>query len=543
MGGKHMSGRKIPKRLQTRSANTSEPRGNSQPSVFDAHVPNIFRSLVETLDVGVASIEADGTILFANHRFCEILGLPMKASVLGSDLRTFFSSASLRDLDAALARCRSERVEGEMKVDSADRTRVVRLSFDVLAGSPELVISLVATEVTELVEKRRALVESKASVQSLSARILQLQDEERRRISRDLHDVVGQEIAVLSMSLGHLANLVGAADPGVQHSFEESLAQVKKIEEGVRTLSYLLHPPLLDELGLSSALHWYVDGFAKRSGIEVHKAIASHAPRFGLDAETALFRVVQESLANVLRHSGSHKAKVRFWVESGDAYLSVEDEGRGIAAERLNSANDASGALGVGISGMRQRLQQLGGALNIRARNPGIQVLAQVPVKAAAPVYARETSVGDEFRVPEKNRASENSTTRKRILIVDDHEVTRHGVRTLLASEPDMEICGEAENGVEAVAKVRELKPDMVLMDLNMPKMNGMAAAHEIKRIPDCPKILVFTSHSYIGLDRMIRSSGLNGYVFKSGANEDLVRAVRVVLQGGSFFDGRAQTA
>jgi CheY-like chemotaxis protein len=288
-----------------------------------------------------------------------------------------------------------------------------------------------------------------------------------------------------------------------------------------------------------------VDGFAKRSGIEVQKVIASHTPRFGLNAETALFRVVQESLANVLRHSGSRKAKVRFWVESGAAHLSVEDEGRGIPAERLNSANDASGALGVGISGMRQRLQQIGGTLNIRARHPGIEVLARVPVKAEAPVPAPPMPPSDEFRVPEANHGSESSTTRKRILIVDDHEVTRHGIRTLLASEPDLEICGEAEDGVEALAKVRELKPDLVLLDLNMPKMNGMTAAHEIKRMPDCPKILVFTSHTYVGLDQMIRSSGLNGYVFKSGANEELVRAIRVVLQGESFFEGsaHAQTA
>jgi CheY-like chemotaxis protein len=234
---------------------------------------------------------------------------------------------------------------------------------------------------------------------------------------------------------------------------------------------------------------------------------------------------------------------VRFWVESGAAHVSIEDEGRGIPAERLNSAIDGGGALGVGISGMRQRLQQIGGTLNIRARHPGTQVLARVPVKTEALAPAAPMPVGDEFRVPEAKRASESTTIRKRILIVDDHEVTRHGIRTLLSSEPDMEICGEAEDGVEALAKVHELKPDLVLLDLNMPKMNGMTAAHEIKRMPDCPKILVFTSHTYMGLEQMIRSSGLNGYVFKTDANEDLIRAVRVVLQGESFFGGGAQTA
>jgi PAS domain S-box-containing protein len=543
MSRKPTSPKKLPK-LQRPRNKSSAATASPPPTRFANGEP--FRSLVQNLGVGVAVVSLNGDILFANHRFAETIGLSRDAEIVGSNLRSFFSRSSLPDLESALSHCCQDRMEGEMSVDAGGRERVVHLAFEQLPDDSEPLISLLATEVTELVEKRKALVESKASVYSLSARILQLQDEERRRISRDLHDVVGQEIAVLAMSLSHLASSTAAGFPEAHRGLTESIAQVHRIEEGVRTLSYLLHPPLLDELGLSSALHWYVDGFAKRSGILVEKTISSDSARFGLDAETALFRVVQESLANVLRHSGSRNARVRFWIENGAAQVSIEDEGKGIPPQKLSAANGATGILGVGISGMRQRLEQLGGSLTIRPRRPGTLVVAAVPLTAETQVPAPATlQAGSEPDSP--LLASEASTSafdsganrqdrRKRILIADDHEVTRQGIRTLLASERDLEICGEACDGLEAVQKTEELQPDIVLMDLAMPRLNGIAAAHQIKRMRAKPKILVFTSHAHSGLDGVVRGAGLDGYVLKSDGNRDLVRAVRAVLGGASFY-------
>jgi two-component system, NarL family, sensor kinase len=541
MGKKTSERKKL--RQNTRSRGSGSPPVQTSLSA-DTETAD-FRALVETVDVGLAIVSPAGIILFANKRFAETLGLSANVELVGTELRGYFSRSSMESLESALGRCVTARTDGEMRIQASEKTRVVRLCFEVIPGAKAPIIGLLATEVTELVEKRKALVESKASVHSLSARVLQLQDEERRRISRDLHDVVGQELAVLSMGLARLGKTVSSDSPEVVQGFDESLAQLKRIEEGVRTLSYLLHPPLLDELGLGSALHWYIDGFAKRSGIEVEKDVSSHTPRFGLDVETALFRVVQESLANVLRHSGSRRAKVHFWVQGRAAHICVEDQGKGIPAAKLQSANDSAGVLGVGISGMRQRLHQLGGSLRIRARHPGVQVLARVPVTIHKSEEAETFLEERPYPQPVEEPARAGQTP-KRILIADDHEVTRQGLRTLFATEGDLEVCGEAQNGAEAIEKAYELKPDIVVMDLNMPKVNGIAAAVEIRRSKSPAKILAFTSHAYPQLERVVRTSGFDGYVLKSDVNEDLVRAVRAVLHGDSFYRSqivRAQTA
>ena len=191
-------------------------------------------------------------------------------------------------------------------------------------------ICVVATELTELIETNEALRVSELSLRQLSARLLKLQDEERRRIARDLHDTTGQKIAVLSMTLDRLAKLVDPKKTEVNDALMESRDVVGKIGEEIRTLSYLLHPPLLDECGLSSAVLWYADGFKKRSGIQLNVQIDEELVRLSSDAETALFRVLQESLTNVHRYSGSSSADIRIFERGGNVHLEILDYGKGI---------------------------------------------------------------------------------------------------------------------------------------------------------------------------------------------------------------------
>src|SRR5262249_46392015 len=148
-----------------------------------------------------------------------------------------------------------------------------------------------------------------ASVHKMSARLLQVQDEERRRIARDLHDVTGQKLAVCVMSLDRLKGLPDTSGQDTQRSVTQSVNLLREVDSEIRTLSYLLHPPLLDEEGLESALLWFVDGFSKRTGIEVKTEISHGMPRFAMELEVAIFRVVQEALTNVFRHSGSPRAR------------------------------------------------------------------------------------------------------------------------------------------------------------------------------------------------------------------------------------------
>src|SRR6266481_363694 len=211
------------------------------------------------------------------------------------------------------------------------------------------------SDLEEKVQQRTAeLNEVNHSLGELSARLLHLQDEERRRIARELHDSVGQTLAALSMNLA----AVGADIERLAKTasvITDSTALVNDMSSDIRTISYLLHPPLLDEAGLSSALTWYIKGFSERSKIEVDLRIPQNFGRLPRDLETAIFRVVQECLTNIHRHSGSPVAKIRLSRSANDVQLEVRDKGKGIAPEKL-SEMAAKGAPGVGIRGMRERI-------------------------------------------------------------------------------------------------------------------------------------------------------------------------------------------
>jgi signal transduction histidine kinase len=231
------------------------------------------------------------------------------------------------------------------------------------------------------------------SLRELTARLLKSQDEERRRIARELHDSVGQTVAALGMNLSSVGadieRLLKTA-----RTVADSAALVNDMSTDIRTISYLLHPPLLDEAGLASALRWYTEGFSDRSGIEVHLDFPDHFTRLPRDLETAIFRVVQECLTNIHRHSESLVARIRFSQSANQLRLEVEDEGCGIPEEKRQEIL-SSGLPGVGLRGMRERIRQLGGTLDIHPRpGKGTLVVAVLPASGACepPAIAAATA-------------------------------------------------------------------------------------------------------------------------------------------------------
>jgi signal transduction histidine kinase len=217
-------------------------------------------------------------------------------------------------------------------------------------------------------------------LRQLTARLLELQDDERRRFARELHDSVGQLVAALAMNLaavrGDIERMTKTLD-----TLSDSEELVQDMSKEVRTISHLLHPPLLDEAGLSSALRWYVEGFAERSRIKVELEVPTDFGRLPVELETAVFRVVQECLTNVHRHSQSASARVRVVRSSSQVRVEVEDMGKGISPEKQVEMT-RGGAPGVGIRGMRERLRQLGGNLEISCNGKGTVVAAQLPLAA-----------------------------------------------------------------------------------------------------------------------------------------------------------------
>ncbi|HET7890430.1 MAG TPA: sensor histidine kinase [Candidatus Sulfotelmatobacter sp.] len=234
-------------------------------------------------------------------------------------------------------------------------------------------------ELESRVQKRTAdLDAANQNLRNLSARLLQLQDDERRRIARELHDSVGQMLAALNMNLstvrGDIERLTKTAN-----ALADSENLVHEMTSEVRTISHLLHPPLLDEAGLSSALRWYVDGFALRSKIRVDLDLPEDFRRLPRESETAIFRVVQECLTNIHRHSGSPIAKIRLRQREREVLVEIADKGKGIPSDKQEEMS-SEGTPGVGIRGMRERLRQLGGSLDIDSNNTGTLVVVRLPV-------------------------------------------------------------------------------------------------------------------------------------------------------------------
>ena len=493
-----------------------------------------YRVLVEKIDEGAATISADGTILYSNKSFARIFGVPLEKCI-GGHLLNLVSSHERDFLQTLMISAKIGSTRGEIRLQNKGKSQTVRLTLSPARDQGMETICVVATELTELVDTNEALRVTETSLRQLSARLLQLQDEERRRIARDLHDITGQKIVVLSMALDRLARCPDLHDPDAQETLREGRDMVRKIGEETRTLSYLLHPPLLDECGLDSAVRWYAEGFEKRTGIKLKVDILPNLGRLPTEVETALFRVVQESLTNVHRYSGSETAEIRVKLTSGDVQLDVVDCGKGVQTKAVKAVVDGSAPLGVGIPGMRERLHQLGGKLDVDFGREGTRVTATLPI--------RKASAADGQGSQSEAQAVTDADARRRILIADDHEMMRRGLRGLIESHQEWAVCGEAVEGEEAVRKAVELKPDLVIMDINMPGLSGIDAALRIKKENASTKILFFTVHDSDPILQEIVDVGAQGYVAKSRAGQDLVEAVRTVLSGKPFFPSMAAAA
>jgi signal transduction histidine kinase len=210
--------------------------------------------------------------------------------------------------------------------------------------------------------------------------LLQLQDEERRHIGRELHDVLAQSVMAVNLDLAQVARSSVPLDKQAKRALAEARGMLGEMSREIRTLSYLLHPPVLDELGLASAIQEYATGFSERSGIALELDIQSGFGRLPQDAETALFRIVQESLSNIQRHSGSRSARIRLRADGHSVELQVSDRGRGMDQMKVERGSGAETRLGVGILGMRERMAQLKGKLEVESTPSGTTVRATIPL-------------------------------------------------------------------------------------------------------------------------------------------------------------------
>ena len=332
-----------------------------------------YREVVEDLTESICRFDARGRVTFCNKAFGALClappsaALPLLSSCLGSGLRTA--------VEQALAECTAAApVVQFTHAGPGDRwyRSSLHANFDASGRCGET--QWISSDVTKEVTAQRKLQDSQGQLARLSARLITSQDEERRRLARELHDSTAQSLAALEINMSALEK---TGDPAEAKRLAAESGEIsRQVVDELRTISYLLHPPLLEEAGLVFALRWLADGFTKRNNIPVVVEVPDDFPRLSPELETALFRIVQESLSNIYRHAGATKA----WIalsrdENGGISLEIRDNGRGLPDD-FSLARSS----GVGLAGMRERMRELGGTLEIDSSDYGVAVKCRLGI-------------------------------------------------------------------------------------------------------------------------------------------------------------------
>jgi PAS domain S-box-containing protein len=341
------------------------PEGHRVYTLEGSDLP--YSTLVERMQQGAAMLDARGCIVYCNRSLAQLLGLPREA-VIGRLLQHFLAPADQSSYQKLLQQTETGSSEGEMSLRLSDG-RVIPANFSFSALSRDQ--SATGVLITDLTSQKQQM--------EYASRLQNMQDEERRRLARELHDSVGQTLAALGMNISIVQAQSHKLDSFAARAVADNAQLVEQVSREIRTISYLLHPPLLDVAGLASALRWYADGFSERSNIKVELEIPTDFGRLAEDLEIAIFRIVQECLTNLHRHSGSATAAIRLHQEGDRLTVQVRDSGKGIPLEKQRALTE-SGRGGVGITGMRERLRQLGGTLEIQSSPTGTVVSAVLKV-------------------------------------------------------------------------------------------------------------------------------------------------------------------
>jgi PAS domain S-box-containing protein len=334
-------------------------------------------ALIDAIPQQIWSGPPDGTLDYCNNRWRSYMGLALE-DLRGDGWQTMLHP---EDRDRVLQAWHESIVNGtpyqqEERHRGADGTYRWFLSRGVpLRDAEGRILRWYGTN-TDIEDRKQ----TEEELRSLSGHLLRSQDEERRRLGRELHDSTGQDLVALATMLGQLRSSVPSAERRSRRLLSECRNLADKCIREVRTLSYLLHPPVLDQTGLADAIRDYVKGFTKRSEIQVELELSSNLGRLERDVEVALFRVVQESLTNIQRHSGSRQARIRMDGTSDLLTLEISDLGRGLFAGPRSGKEERRLEVGVGIPSMRERIKLIGGRLEINSTGPGTTVRVTIPI-------------------------------------------------------------------------------------------------------------------------------------------------------------------
>jgi PAS domain S-box-containing protein len=338
-----------------------EPEGHRVYALEGSDLP--YSTLVEQMQQGAAMLDARGCVVYCNPSLARLLGVP-RVTVIGRLMQELITTEDQHAYQKLLDENHLASREGEMRLQRTDGS-LIPANFSLTQLSRDN--STTGVLITDLTLQKQQM--------EFAAHLQSMQDEERRRLARELHDSIGQTLAALSINIGIVRAQSQNLDSFGARAISENAQLVEQVSREIRTISYLLHPPLLDIAGLASAIRWYVDGFSERSNIKVDVEIPSDFDRMPDELEIAIFRIVQECLTNIHRHSGSATAAIRLHQEGDLLTVQVQDSGKGIPPGKQHELIE-SGRGGVGFAGIRERLRRLGGTLEIKSDGSGTTVRA-----------------------------------------------------------------------------------------------------------------------------------------------------------------------
>ena len=466
----------------------------------------IYRAIAESIDYGVWITDASGQSIYQSPKFLRLVGKTQEeclkygwAMVLHpDDIQATLEAWEETVRQGASWKCeqRFRRADGGWQ-HVLSRGVPIRNEFGKILYWAGINLDNQHRKETEIAleqsiaERTEELLNTRNELRGLSARLLKTQDEERRRIARELHDGVGQLLAAMSMNLATLLAERSALSEEASKSVDENRVLVDHALRDIRTMSYLLHPPLLDEIGLGSALRWYLEGFAERSKIAVTLDIAPNLGKLTRDIELSLFRIVQECLTNIHRHSGSPIARVRLYRKSGEIILEVTDAGKGMPLE-VHQKVTAGEGYGLGFRGIQERLRQFGGTLRIETGESGTAVFAALPDAEAGAAEDPEDRVSDQLSATVEPVAEPVSNGHSATILCIDDEPAGMFARKLLLESAGHRVL-QARSGPEGIRLFKSEKIDAVVLDYWMAGMKGTAVAAELKGIKPSVPIIVLS--------------------------------------------------
>ncbi len=478
-----------------------EDTPHAEPSASNSTSDRIFRLLVNAVtDSAICLLDRHGNVTDCNiaaHRIhgyaaSELAGIHFSRFYPEHDLR---AGKPQRAMELALR-------EGS-HIDEGWRVRKDGSRFWATCAitplrDPDgklLAFSCIVRDATERMRSEEAQHE-------FSAGLMHLQDEERRHISQQLHDMTGPAMSSVLMNLAIVDRDAPALSDRSRVALQEAEALIRRCSSDIRSMSYVLHPPLLTEVGLAAAVQWCLDSFSQHTGITTNLQADTDPGRLPQETEVSLYRILQECLANIQRHSQSRTAQVHIGISGERLTLEVRDQGKcssGGFEEKL------------GIKGMRERLNELGGSLEILSGDAGTTVRAVVPIQ-------------------HRLDALNSSKPRARLLLVDDHEIVRQGLASLLQGVDGFEICGEVGTGEDAVREADRTAPDIVIMDLRLPGMDGLQATRSILKAHPCTDVLIFTVDESEQVLREALKAGARGCLTKTDAGSSLLSMLRTLI-------------